>query len=163
MKKCKSILLLLLCAVLLLSGCSVDGAGKEKTLSCQGLTMTIPSHYRDLMEQGYYSDYTFVYSYGEVTLFADKVPLDTLEGWEPTLTEFARNFTYANGINALVKEEYGLLTVYYETQGDMTWGCLAAFYSYDGGFWVLQYSCPAETYSELKQEFLQSLATVELE
>lgn len=153
-------MLLLCAAAILCAGCGSGEILREKDISCNVLTMTVPGHYQDLLDQGYYSGFDFAFGYGEIAVLGDQVPLSELDGWTPTLVEFARNYTYVNGISSLVKEQDGLITVYYESQEDILWGNLVSFYEYGNGFWILWYFCPADTFGDMELQFLQTLRTV---
>jgi hypothetical protein len=155
----KILVLLLLSFILSFGGCQNEPS--DRIVTHGDLTITIPPHYQDISHYSSFKDSDFSYGFGELTIVGDHIPLAELDGWTPSLMEFAQNFVLANHLPNPPKKLDGMVTVYYEVEGDITWCWLAAFFQCSDGYWSIQSSCPAETYMELEQTLLNILSTVQ--
>ena len=160
--KIKSVLCLLLGALLVFC-CACGGeTTRERTVTHGDISLTIPGHYQDYFNFSDYEEFEFAYGFGELSVFGEHINNADLDGWNPSPYELAENFVYGNAIDSEVEEMEGIVTVYYEFDGEeLLWSSLAAFYQCSDGYWVVQCTCPAEVYREMEQTLLNILITVE--
>lgn len=163
MKRFFRILAAVLLAVTVLTGCT--GLLEDKTITCNELSVTLPGIYVDLSEQDYAADFDFLYGFNDEAVLGFKQDRASLEASMPGITakDYAELFVDAAELNSTVTEQEGLITFTYTAIADnveFTYLC-GAFMS-DTNFWIVQFYCPTEDYTDKEADFLGYLKTVQV-
>ena len=153
-----------MCLVLLITaGCASENEYQTKTMTHGDLTITVPGHYYDYLNFGDYEGVDFAYGFGELNVNGYHTTSQEMDGWTPTATEYAQAFVAAFAPESSVEILDDIVTVYYEVQEDTTvTGWLTAFFQCSDGIWIVECSCPADSYRELEQSMLNILTTIEV-
>ncbi len=167
MKKCLLILALLLCSVLLLSGCFPDimvlpdsaSIGEPKNFEKDGIRLTLTDRFTETpSELGFYAYYTANFS-GVVVL---KESFSLEEGLaELSLEDYTRNVIKNNGHTNLKPQCRDDLWFYVRDAGNTR----SYSYSFKGSdaFWIVQFICMTSDASLLEDQFFMWANCIEVE
>jgi hypothetical protein len=154
MKK-RSLIALLLCAVLLLTcGCTA----KPKTFTASGMTIELTEDFAEKEMVGF----TAVYQSKDVFVFALKEEFEIL-GDSMDLDEYADLVLEANQMDADVEHEgeHTYFTFDKTVSGkDMTY--TAVLYKGEDAYWMIQFACLSKDYDDLKDTIFGYAASVEV-
>lgn len=154
MKK-RSLIALLLCAVMLLAcGCSAE----PKTFTTNGLTIELTDDFTEETMDGF----TAAFQSKDVFVFALKESFNVL-GSDMNLDEYAQLVLDANTMEAEIQHESEQTFFTFEKSvsgKDMTY--TAVVYKGEDAYWMIQFACLTSDYAKLKDTILGYAATVEV-
>ena len=159
MKKLTALVLCVLLAVSLLTGCF----GGTKEYTCQELTMSVPSTMKDVSSQSDFSDFTFALDSSKIAIFGLKEKFSDFDGQEMTLDDYADAVMAANGTQGLAITRSTADYIYFTYESDTSEGTykyVAGCFKGSDAFWLVQVAA-LQTDFEL-ETFLGYLDTVKL-
>lgn len=161
MKRISGLLAVLLLTAALFTGCT----GTEKAFTCGELSITLPADYADLSQQDYAADFDFLYGLPNEAVLGFKQARASLEASRPDLTakEYAQLFIDAAELSCTVEELDGLiLFTYTAIAGDTEVTYLCSSFRSETNFWIIQFYCPSNTYSQHEADFIRYLRSVKV-
>jgi len=154
MKK-RSLIALLLCAVMLLAcGCSA----KAKTFTASGMTIELTEDFTEKDMLGF----TAVYQSDDVLVFALKEEFEIL-GDEMNLDEYAQLVLDANKLDEDIKHEGEHTYFSFEktvSGKDMTY--TAVVFKGEDAYWMIQFACLTSDYAKLEDTIFGYASSVEV-
>ena len=163
MKRFWGLLTVLLLTAALFTGC--NGTEKETTFTCGELSITLPAEYKDLSQQDYAADFDFLYGLPNEAVLGFKQARASLETSRPNLTakEYAQLFIDAAELSCAVEELDGLVFFTYSAMaGDTEVTYLCSAFKSEINFWIIQFYCPSNTYSQHEADFIRYLRSVKV-
>ena len=151
----------LLCALLclfLLCGC----ASKEQRITCGELSLTLPSHFRDLSAQPYAEDVELLYGAGDVCISATCESKPALVALIPQIDAqmYAQLFLQSNALPGVVETADGIPCFTYSVgSGDTQITYLCGVFESESCFWLVQAYCPDAHFAENRQELWRYICT----
>ena len=163
MKKSVRVIALLL-AMVLMTGCTLFPAkDSTKSISSNGLTMNIPSDYKDVSSDPSTAGYTFAYGNSKslVVGLREEKSLFESYGYYLTLEEYGELVIEGNGIFASLNKENGIITFTFTRLVDgVNYKYLAGVYENNDCFWLIQFGCEMSNFSSMESEFMEYLVSV---
>ena len=159
MKKLTALVLCVLLAVSILTGCF----GGTKEYTCQELTMSVPSNMKDVSSKSDFKDFTFALDSSKVAIFGLKEEFSDFDGQELTLEDYTNAVMTGNGTDGLAitrsTADYMYFT-YESATAQGTYKYLAGCFKGEDAFWLVQVAALITDF-EL-ETFLGYLDTVDL-
>lgn len=158
-KRFKSVIILFVAAnlILLMSSCSAKMRNFEK----DGMLITLTSDYKET-EPGNLTSY---YKSPRAAVTSVKKDIDLLNelgiSSDISTLDYAELIVKSSGIEVSVYEQNAL--TYFEYAENTNFGSfkyLACVYKDDDAFWLVQFSCQADIYNDMKSEFLKFAQSV---
>lgn len=163
MKKSVRIIALLL-AMVLMTGCTLFPAkDSTKSITSNGLTMNIPSDYKDISSEPVTAGYTFAYGNSKSLVMGlrEEKALFESYGYYLSLEEYAELVIEGNGILASVNKENGIITFSFTSIVDGEYyEYLAGVFEDNDYFWLIQFGCKKGDFSSMESEFMECLVSV---
>lgn len=156
MKK-RSLIALLLCAVMLLTCACEFGKAKPKTFTAAGMTIELTEDFTEKDMLGF----TAVYQSDDVLVFALKEEFDIL-GDGMNVDEYAQLVLDANKMDADIQHEGGHTYFTFEktvSGKDMTY--TAVLYKGEDAYWMIQFACLTSDYDKLNDTIFGYADSVE--
>lgn len=156
MKRFYKLCLLLCCAVLLAGVCGCGLLGGEpaaKDFSKSGATITLTEQFteKDLISQtAYYESRKAI-----VTMLKEEYSMFRNTEYEDmTLTQYAKLVIQVNGLSGKVSEENGLTYFTYEkSTNGKDFKYYATVFKGPDAYWLIQFACETENFTEYQPEF----------
>ncbi len=161
MKGFSRILAVMLLAVTVLTGCT--SRPKDKRVTCNDLSITLPGHYTNLSDQEFAADFDFIYGSRNEAVLGFKQDRSSLANPDISAKDYAEMFIDAAELNSTVTEQDGLYVFTYTAiANDVEFTYFCGTFMSDTYFWVIQFYCPSQDYADKQADFLNYLKTVQV-
>lgn len=170
MKKLLSVALILALVMTLFAGCNVaeklGEISKDKELTFDDLSLTVPGLYLDLTETVGNDALSFVYGIGDTAVLGLKEARTEVTAVMPevdTAKEYAELFLDANGVETEITEKDGIVTFTYSASASgQNFTYLCGAFANDENFWVVQAYSYTENFKENEADFWNILKSVKV-
>ena len=162
MRRCCHLIFTLLVIGAILVGCA---PATEKTVSCQGLTITLPSDCMDLSGEEYAKELDFLYACSIGSFLGVRELRSELEETYPALTleNYARLQIKATGQDCQLERKDGIYTYTYTAQsGTESITYISAVFETKDAFWAVQAYCVRADFPENQAKLWKYLASVQV-
>ncbi len=147
MKRIISLTLALLLVVSCLFGCSLG----EKTMSVDGLTITVPGYFQDYSTEDFAEGKDFVYGFGSMAVMGLSEEISGLSDYmeEATVEEYGELMIELNEMDCELTRKDDVWTFVYDADVDGTsYTYLSAVYASETHFWTVQAYCATSDYAK---------------
>ena len=165
MKRFGKIVIALILVASILSGCSAFTDDQtERIYNYEELTIGIPSNFGDQSYQPWAAQLAFFYSYNNCAVFATQKSREAVEKEYPGMTalEYAQDFAKGTTITEPVEEKDGLILFCHTMKNDsgVEFTYLCSAYVSTNYYWLLQCSCPTDSFAENRVGMTKILRSV---
>lgn len=165
MKRFGKIVIALILVASILSGCSAFTDDQtERIYNYEELTIGIPSNFGDQSYQPWAAQLAFFYSYNSHAVFAIRKQKEEVEKEHPGMTALEYAQEYAEGTTLIepVEEKDGMIffchTMTNDSGVEFTYLCSA--YESTSYYWLVQCSCPSDTFEDSRAGMTKILRSV---
>ena len=165
MKRVAKIVIALILVVSTLSGCSAFSDDQtERFYNYEELMIGIPGNFGDQSTEYWAAQMEFFYSYSSHAVFATKKSREEVEKDHPGMTalEYAQDFAKGTTITEPVEEKDGLIlfchTMTNDSGTEFTYLCSA--YVSKSYYWLIQCSCPSDSFADSREGMTKILRSV---
>jgi hypothetical protein len=133
---------------------------KEKTFTCEGMSITLVGNFREVEYEGF----TTCYDSNKVAIFALKEDFSLADGLEDyTIRQYGEAVIESNDFIASLKNSEGLTYFEYQGTSNQVYNYYAFIFKTDDAFWLIQFATPESEAEEYEAKIFEWAKTIKFD